>query len=69
MKNSSSKGLCFPDEKALVHSFPASEGNWPRRYKTEGAPVAEAGVLPGRKGISIEAPKDCLGSSQQKCAY
>lgn len=43
----SSKGLCFPDGKVLVHSFPAPEGSWPPRYKSGGAPV-EAGVLLGK---------------------
>lgn len=38
-------------------------------YKTKGAPVVEAGMLLGRKGTNIEAPKDLFGSSWQKCAY
>ena len=34
--------LCSPGSKVLVLSFPALEGSWPVKYKTEGIPMDES---------------------------
>lgn len=58
----SREGLCFPDGKASVHSFPATEDSWPQKSKTECA-CGRGESAPWKERYQHSSPQGFLGSS------